>query len=165
MTSETVVYIDNDDFEVFAGEEDIELYAECNSEITVTIAGLSEQIAAATAAIGMVIDGNDDVITPDTYPPIYVPFACRITAATLLADQSGSIVVDLLVDSLANYPPLDADSITGATPMTISAAEYSQDISLSDWTTLLAAGSVIRPKVVSCSGIQQVTIMLTVVKS
>lgn len=45
---------------------------------------------------------------------ITVPFGCVITEWTLLADQSGSIGVDIWKDTYANYPPTSADTIIPA---------------------------------------------------
>jgi hypothetical protein len=48
---------------------------------------------------------------------ITVPFSCAITEWTLLADQTGSIGVDIWKDTYANYPPTSADTLF--TPITV----------------------------------------------
>jgi len=73
--------------------------------------------------IVFIIDGGGSAITPGEKGHLEIPFKCEIQRVTMLADQSGSIVVDIWKDTYANFPPTDADSITSATPPTISAAQ------------------------------------------
>jgi hypothetical protein len=78
----------------------------------------------------------------------------------MVADQSGSIVVDIWKDMYANYPPIDADSITASAPPTITAATKSQDSTLTGWTKAIAAGSILRFNVDSCATIERCTLAL-----
>ena len=84
---------------------------------------------------------------------------------TALADQTGSIVVDIWKDTYANFPPTDADSITASAPPTISTATKAQDATLTGWTTSIAAGDILRFNVDSVTSIQRVTLSLKVTKS
>lgn len=120
-------------------------------------------VGTRDSLIGYVIDGGGSAITTgvkgDMGP---IPFACIIVEATMLADQSGSIVVDIWKDTYANFPPTDADSITASAPPTISTAEKSQDSTLTGWTTAIAAGDILRFNVDSVTDIERVTIALKV---
>jgi hypothetical protein len=118
-----------------------------------------------TTAVEFVIDGGGTAIAAGTKGFIQVPFACTITAARLLADQAGSITVDIWKDSYANYPPTDADSITGAAPATLSADVKSEDTGLTGWTTGIASGDILGFHVDSASTVTRVTVVLTVVVS
>lgn len=118
-----------------------------------------------TSAIIWTIDGGGAAITTGQKGYIEIPFACTITAARSFADQSGSIVVDVWKDSYANYPPVDADSITASAPITISAATKSQDTTLTGWTTSVSAGDILGFNVDSVSTITRLTITLTVTKT
>lgn len=112
---------------------------------------------------GVVIDGGGATITTGIKGDFVVPYACTIVGVTALADQSGSIVVDVWKDSYANFPPTDSpDSITASAPITISAATKSQDSTLTGWTTSLAAGDVLRFNVDSVSSITRVAISFDV---
>jgi hypothetical protein len=115
--------------------------------------------------ITFVIDGGGSAITTGQKGHLEIPFACTITRVTLLADQSGSIVIDIWKDTYANFPPTDADSITASAPPTISSAQKSQDSTLTGWTTAIAAGDILAFNVDSCSTITRVTISLKVGKS
>jgi hypothetical protein len=117
------------------------------------------------AALAFVIDGGGAAITTGIKGDLEVPFACAIERVTLLADASGSIVVDIWRDSYANYPPVDADSITAAAPPTISAATKSQDATLTGWTTTLAAGDILRFNVDSAATVQRLLVSLRVRKT
>lgn len=101
-------------------------------------------------------------ITTGIKGDLYIPFACTISAVTMLADQSGSIVVDIWKDSYANFPPTDADSITASAVPTISSATKSQDTTLTGWTKSISAGDILRFNVDSVSTITRLTLTLTV---
>ncbi len=107
--------------------------------------------------------GNANVpLSTGVLGEIQVDFACTITGVTLLADQSGSAVVDIWKDTYANYPPTDADSITGPTPPTISAATKANDTTLLGWTTSISAGDILRFNLDSVTSISRLTIKLKV---
>ena len=109
-------------------------------------------------------DGYGNVIGTGVIGDMTVPFACTITAAYLLADQTGSITVDIWKDTYANFPPTNADSITSASPPSISSGIKSENTSLSGWTTAIAAGDILRFNVDSCSAITRVGIYLKVTR-
>lgn len=96
---------------------------------------------------------------------LVVPYACTITGWTLLADQSGSIVVDIWKDTYANYPPTVADTITASAKPTITTATKAQSSTLTGWTTSLTAGDVLRFNVDSVTTCTYVGLYLTVRRS
>lgn len=103
-----------------------------------------------------------DVISTGFQGRIRIPFACTIVGVSLLADQTGSIKVDLWKDTYANYPPTDADTITGANEPEISSGIKDEDTTLTDWTTSISAGDIIYVNVDSCSTITHCTLVLNV---
>lgn len=130
-----------------------------NIETTVTLAN------SKIAVISFVIDGGGAAITTGIKGDLEIPFACTINRATLLADQSGSIVVDIWKDTYANYPPTVADTITASAKPTISAATKSQDSTLTGWTTSIAAGDTLRFNVDSITTCTRVLVSLKVTKT
>lgn len=118
--------------------------------------------AQRTRAIEFIIDGGGATITTGIKGDFLVPVGCTITEVTLLADQSGSIVVDIWKDTYANYPPVVGDSITASAKPTISSAVKSQDSTLTGWTTSISAGDTLRFNVDSATTIQRVTVILKV---
>jgi hypothetical protein len=76
----------------------------------------------------------------------------------LLADVSGSIVIDVRRDTYANYPPTGADSIAASAKPTLSAAVTNEDATLTGWTTAFSAGDVVGFNVDSASTVTQVTL-------
>ena len=85
------------------------------------------------------------------------------TGVVLLADQSGSIVIDIQSGTYAAFPT--NSSICAAAKPTISAAQKSQDTTLTGWTTAIAAGNILEFVVDSASTVTQVTVVLTVTRS
>lgn len=94
--------------------------------------------------IEYVIDGGGGVIQTGIKGDLEIPFDCTITQVTMLADQSTTTTVDVWKDTLANFPPTDADSITASAVPTITADTNSQDTTLTGWTTDIDAGDVLR---------------------
>lgn len=117
------------------------------------------------SAIEFVIDGGGSALTTGIKGYLEVPFACTITQATLLADVSGSVVVNVYKDTYANYPPVVGDKITASAPPTISSATKSQDSTLTGWTTSISAGDILAFNVDSATTITRVTISLKVTRT
>ncbi len=138
------------------------LLDDANAAAAITTLGLDN---VKIATLTFVIDGGGAAITTGLKGFLEIPFACTITRATLLADQSGSIVVDIWKDSYANFPPTNADSITASAKSTISSTTKSQDATLTGWTTAIAAGDILAFNVDSATSIQRVTISLRVTKT
>jgi hypothetical protein len=118
----------------------------------------------ALASLTFIIDGGGSAITTGIKGDLEIPFACTIEAVTLLADQSGSIVVDIWKDTYANFPPTVADTITASAKPTLSSANKSQNTTLTGWTTTVNAGDIIRFNVDSATTVQRVTLSLKVRK-
>lgn len=116
----------------------------------------------STGVFGITIDGGGGVIPTGIKGDFIIPYACIINTVTLLADISGSIVIDIWKDVYANYPPTDADSITAANPPTIVSDIKSQDAVLTGWTKTLLAGDILRYNVDSCATITRCLLVLGV---
>jgi len=117
------------------------------------------------AVITLIIDGGGSAITTGIKGDLEIPFGCTINRATLLADQTGSIVVDIWKDTYANYPPTVLDTITSGAKPTITTNTNAQDSTLTGWNPNIAAGDTLRFNVVSCTSITRVTLSLKVTKT
>lgn len=118
------------------------------------------------AAIGYTINGQDNVIvTGVAGTGLRVPFGCTINSVTLLANLTGSIVIDIWKDTYANFPPTVADSICASAKPTITASNKSTDTTLTGWTKTITAGDVLYFNVDSCSTITNCVLILGVTKT
>ena len=115
------------------------------------------------ATVEYIISGGG--VTPATgiYGNLEIPFDSTITAVRLLADQSGSIVMDVKKSSYAGFPGSLA-SITAAAKPTITTAQKSQDTTLTGWTTALTKGDILQFSISSVTSITLITISLSVTK-
>ncbi len=117
-------------------------------------------------ALEAIIDGGGSAIATGVKGDIYIPAACTITGVVLLADVSGSIVVDIWKSTYSAFDPTthpaSGDKITASAPPTISSAKKSKDTTLTGWTTALAADDVLRLNVTSATTITRVTLALLV---
>jgi hypothetical protein len=121
--------------------------------------------AISTAGVGVIIDGGGSTLTTGVRGDIVIPFNCTITQWTLLANQSGSIVIDIWKDTYANFPPVVGDSITAAAKPTITSSTKGQSSTLTGWTTAFTAGDILRLNVDSVTSIQRVTLFLTLART
>lgn len=113
-------------------------------------------------SLAFLLDGGGSEIPDGKQLDIEIPFDCNLTGWTILADQSGDIVIDVWRDTYINFPPTDADSITaGFEPEIISSGLKAQDLDLSNWgSASLTAGDIIRINVDSCTTITRATLTL-----
>lgn len=122
------------------------------------------------AAIEFVADGGGLGLTTGLKGFLEVPFACTVTAARMFADTAGSIVVDVWKCTYAQFDggvthPVIGDTITSATPPTITASTKSQDTTLTGWTTTLTAGDVLGFNITSVSSITRATLSLDLTRT
>jgi hypothetical protein len=118
-----------------------------------------------TADITFVFDGGGSTITTGIKGDIRIDFACTITEWTLLADVSGSVVVDVWKQTYASYPATVGQSITASAKPTITSSNKGNSTSLPGWTTTINAGDCLRFNIDSATTITRVAIMLKVIKT
>ena len=131
-----------------------------------TAAAARTNLGLAAGALNILFDGGGAVLTTGIKADVVVPYDCTITAWWLLADQVGSIVIDVWRDSYTNYPPTVADTIiTGTAELpTIAAANRAQDTALTTWSTALTQGQILRFNINSVTSITRCTLYLAVTR-
>ena len=137
----------------------------CSNLSTCNITDLSDGSEVKTVSITFIIDGVCATIATGEKGHLEIPFNCTIQRVTMEADQTGSIIVDIWKDTYANFPPTNADTITSATPPTITTAQKSQDSTLTNWTTSISEGDILAYNVDSCTNITRVTVSLKAIKT
>jgi len=126
--------------------------------------GDAESFGAQTGVITFTIDGGGSAPATGVQGFIVVPIDCTITSVTLLADQSGSCVIDIWKRAYASFPPTVSQTITASDLPTLSSAQKYQDTTLTGWTTSISAGDVLAFNVNSASTLTRVTVILGVAK-
>jgi len=119
-------------------------------------------IPAAIKVAGLTVDGGGTAITTGVKGYLFLPVDGVITAATLLADQVGDVVIDVWRSTYGTFPPTSGQSITGGTPPTLVGSASSHDVSLMRWTRDVSAGDVLGFSVLSATTVTRVTLELTV---
>ncbi len=111
--------------------------------------------------LGFTKNASGNVLSTGIAAEIVIPFDCTLTGWTLMADQSGSIVIDVWKDVFANYPPDNSDSIAAGHEPTLSSADHGEDTDISDWSSVaVTAGDVIRFNIDSVTSITRITLLL-----
>jgi hypothetical protein len=119
--------------------------------------GSTPQIARS---FGITIDGGGSVISTGVQGDVVIPYSMTISSWTLIADQVGSIVIDVWKDTYANYPATQSDTITGSAKPTLSSSIKNQSSTLTGWTTNVNSGDIIRFNVDSVSTITKATLVI-----
>ncbi len=114
------------------------------------------------SSIEVVLDGGGSAITTGVKGFLEVPFDCTIIAWRIIADVSGSIVVDVWKDTYANFPPTVLDTITASAKPTLSTAQKNENTTLTGWTTSVTDGDWLGFNVDSATTVTRVTLSLTV---
>jgi len=114
-----------------------------------------------TRTMNFIIDGDGVAITTGVKGHVVIDADYTITGWTVIADQSGSIVVDVNRATYANFPT--TSSIAGTELPTLSSAQKNEDLTLTSWTTTLNARDVLEFEVDSATSVTLVTVALRLV--
>lgn len=110
-----------------------------------------------------VIGDSSNAITTGTKVDIEAPCDGEFQGWALLADQPGDFELEIWKDTYANFPPTDADKITGTTGSQnprLSSAIKNRSTDLTGWTTAFSQGDILRFHVPSASTVTRVTVAL-----
>lgn len=114
--------------------------------------------------VGVTFDGNGSPPTVGAVGYLVCPFAGSIDQWHIVADASGSAVVD--VWKAAGAIPTDANRIAGTEKPTLSAQQLASDVALSTWSTLsVAAGDVFGFELESVSTCTRLTVEIRISES
>lgn len=151
-----------------------------NHQVDIVVAGTEGQLLIVRAAettglkfetqqvvVPFIIDGGGQAITAGIKGDFEIPFAGVVTAVRTVADQTGSIVLDLWKDTFAHFPPVVGDSMipTGTKP-TLSNEVTDEVTSFTGWLPTVAAGDWIRVNAEATPAtVTRVTLSITIARS
>ena len=115
--------------------------------------------------LNIILGNKTEVISTGVKLYVQMPFDGTIDQVDLFSSVSGSIVIDLWKDTIANFPPTVADSICGADKPSLSSATSASKTSFSGWTLNFSAGDILVVKVDSVSSCTLVTLSISGVRT
>jgi len=127
--------------------------------------GTSGTSQTAAGSFGITVDGGGSVIPTGLRGFVVIPYSGTITEWTIIADQSGSSVVDIWKSTYAGAPPTIANTITGSALPTLTTSQKAQSSTLTGWTTSVTTGDVIGFNVNSASTITRLNLSIKITKS
>jgi len=144
------------------------------SDIASTAAGTIKKIAvrnliSSPREIQFTLGDGTNLIVTGSIATTRVSYDCVITTASIVsldgagAPVSGDIVIDLWKDTYANWPPDDADTITGGDEPTLVSSDKSQISDMASWSVTVSAGDYIIAHVDSVATVKQVILTLDVI--
>lgn len=104
------------------------------------------------------IHGGGVVISTGSKSVFSMPYAAKVVGWKIVADVSGSIVVDFKTSTYAGFPT--TASIAGTEKPTLSAAQKNEDTTITTWSDF-AAGDMVEINVDSASTVTRVFITLS----
>lgn len=130
-----------------------------------TVQELAQKFDDFSADISVDFDGGGVPLTAGATCWKHVKTGFTIAQATMLADTSGSVVVDVYVCDYDDFDagathPVAGDKITASAPPTISAAVKSKDSTLTGWTVAIPDDSVVWFVISSASTVTKVNLTL-----
>lgn len=145
----------------YAFAQDVDIASGLTVVGSVTLSGIAGSIEALTSTGALHHDDEEASLISETSEinftwgaggiiqagkqiDFIVPFAATITGIAVAADVAANAVIDIWKDTLANFPPTNADGICGSNKPTLASAASYSDATLTGWTTTVAAGDVIR---------------------
>jgi len=111
-----------------------------------------------------VIDGGEYPLSNGIKGTLWFDYGFTITDWIVLADQDGSVELDIWKSTYASYPPTALNSIVGNNPPFISSAQKGRAINMTGWGTTVAAGSALTYYVTECSSITRCTVILKITR-
>jgi len=127
-------------------------------------------LGLSSGGVLVAIDGGGSAITTGLKGYLGpMPFGGTITEATMIVDQTGSIVIEIWKCTYSDFDagsthPVSGDKITASAPPTISTGTKSQDSTLTGWTTAFSAGDIFAFNVNSVTDAERVTLTLNFTK-
>jgi hypothetical protein len=119
--------------------------------------GLPGPAGPGTRVINMLFDGGGGPIDLGTYGPVLIAAPGAITGWTLIADQAGSLTVDVRRASVGLFPAYA--SIVGVAPPTLSNQQRASG-GVAGWVSALALDDVLEFTVQSVSTITRAVLAL-----
>ena len=117
---------------------------------------------ASFGSIEVLIDGGGQTIATGKKVWVEVPFACTLTAYSMIADVAGAIVVDVNRSTYSNFPTTSSMPGSGKEPTITATNQKSQDTNITDWTSDdVVAGDILEFEVDSCTTITKIILSLS----
>lgn len=137
--------------------------ATLNSSSQLTASQLPSTVVSGS--LNLAIDGAGSAVAAGFKGYLIAPFGGTITSWTIIADQSGSAVIDVWKTTYAGAPPLVGNTITGSALPTLSSAQKAQSSTLTGWTTTFAKGDVLAFNVNSAATVTKLSLSLAATRS
>lgn len=119
--------------------------------------------------IEYVISGGGGLAAPGYQGALLIPDWLTIYGWTLLGDRSGSCVVDVWKTTkdlyIAGHVPTVADTITGSSKPTVTAAVAAESNTLTGWTTQINQNDVLAFNLDSVSSFFLITVILRCIRN
>jgi len=144
----------------------------CKVTVTAALAAVTDALITderanlPSGSLGYILDGGGVELTTGSKGYIQVPFKCKVTGWTIMADVEGSIVVDVKAGISTTWPAstLSTASVAGAEKPTLSSKKIAHNLALTEWPASAAQYTIIEFVIDSCTTITRATLQLHFVR-
>lgn len=120
--------------------------------------------SGSVVSCGITIDGGGSAIVAGSYGYTQIPYACTLTAWTVLADQSGSCTFDVKRSTYSGFP--STTSLVGSGNAPLLSSVQKNTAAPSGWTSVtIAAGDVLEFSISGITSVMRVNLILKLVKT
>ena len=121
----------------------------------------------ASGSIGYVLDGGGIALTTGSKGFVQIPFSCTLIGWTLMADQQGSLIVDVKNQAVATWPATSTSttSIAGSDLPTLTSQKLARSFAMTGWTQAVAEASLLEFYINSATTVTRATLQLHFVRT
>jgi len=134
-------------------------------DVVPSIGGGGGSLVGTAANLNIMLDGVGSTLAPGVAGDVQIPSGFTITGWDLVADQVGSLTLDVWRDTYGVFPPTIADTITGTEKPRLTSEVKNQDLALTTWSTALAAEQWLRVNVDTAVNVTRATLTLRMVRT
>ncbi len=117
-----------------------------------------------TGSFGITVENPNLPLTTGYKGHVTIPYDGTIVSWQLLADQDGSVVVDVWKSSFEDGLPTLADTITGSQKPTLTNESLAKSTTISEWNVSVTSGDIIGFNIDSVSTVRRINLVVKVVK-
>ena len=122
--------------------------------------------SSSLGSFGVSISNGTNVINLGQKNYVKMPYPGTITDWSIMASETGNVVIDLWKTTFASFPPTVSDSILNGQYLTLSNQQIKFDPILTGWTTTsFLAGDVFTFNVLSADTITNLNLTINVLKT
>ena len=159
-----IIEVENPNVEILEvdGDDEVIVVEDTITEILESQTVTNDRTLLSELIVTMRGFGSPLVVNSKTY--LRIPYNCQLLGWDIIADQTGSLVIEVWKGTFDELPDSEDDSITGENDPTITNNIKATDDVLEDWSKILAEGDYLCFNIKSAASITAAVLTLKITK-